>query len=98
MKKIILGLIVVTLFGCEKVAPGTYMFPRNKKEDVVTQPILPTNTQIEKLPKGYYFGKSSYELRVAQTYINIDSLRTIFGIRTIGEFKGNNNNNHTIRM
>jgi hypothetical protein len=91
MKKIILGLIVVTLFGCEKVAPGTYVFPRNKKEDVVTQPIPTANTKIEKLPNGYYFGKTSYELRASQMFINIDSIRSIFGIRSIGEFSGNNN-------
>ena len=94
MKNILLGLFVVTLFGCEKVAPGTYMFPKTKDKDpiqIITQPVVSTNIQVEKLPNGYYFGKTSYELRVAQTYINIDSLRTIFGIRTIGEFKGNNN-------
>ena len=42
MKNLLVIITIITLFGCEKVAPGTYMFPRNKKEDVVTQPIPPT--------------------------------------------------------
>jgi hypothetical protein len=56
MKKIILGLIVVTLFGCEKVVPGTYMFPKSKNQDVVTIPKLLTNEIIKKeySVTGYY--------------------------------------------
>jgi len=63
MKKLLAIITIITLFGCEKVAPGAYiLFPKRGIEDVVTQPIPPANIQIEKLPKGYYFGKTSYEL------------------------------------
>jgi hypothetical protein len=82
MKKIILGFIVVTLFGCSKEV----IKPVTPVPVIVTPPV---NTQ--PLPKIVYYGKTSYELRSAQTYINIDSLRTIFGIRTIGRWNGTNN-------
>ena len=82
MKKIILVFIVVTLFGCSK----EIIKPVTPVPGIVTPPV---NTQ--PLSKIVYYGKTSYELRSAQTYINIDSLRTIFGIRTIGRWNGTNN-------
>jgi hypothetical protein len=82
MKKIILGFIVVTLFGCSKEV----IKPVTPVQVIVTPPV---NTQ--PLPKIVYYGKTSYELRTAQTYINVDSLRTIFGIRNIGRWNGTNN-------
>ena len=93
MKNILLGLFVVTLFGCEKVGPDSYRFKTRDKDpiQIITQPIVSTNKQIEKLPIGHYFGKTSYELKTAQSFINIDSLRTVFNIQSIGEFNGSNN-------
>lgn len=93
MKNIILGLIVVTLFGCEKVAPGAYRFKTKDTNPVqiITQPIVTTNNQIQKLPIGYYVGKTSYQLKVPITFVNIDSLRSVLNIRNKGIFKGNNN-------
>jgi hypothetical protein len=82
MKKVIFGIILVTIIGCNKEVI----------KPIIPPPILvspPVNTQ--PLPKIVYYGKTSYELRSAQTYINIDSLRSIFGIRNIGEWSGNNN-------
>jgi hypothetical protein len=78
MKYIILGVIAFTLFGCEKVIG-------DKSQSK-------TNTQIETLSKGYYFGKTSYELKTAQSFITIDSLRSVFGIRNVGRWNGNSNN------
>jgi hypothetical protein len=83
MKKVILSLCVVTLFGCSKkdvVVPNP----------IVVRPPVVTNPT-PNIPKGYYVGKTSYELKTAQNYINIDSLRTAFGIRNIGRFNGTNN-------
>jgi hypothetical protein len=82
MKKIIFGFILVTLLACNKEVTTPVI-----QEPIVVIP--PANTQ--PLSKIVYYGKTSYELRSAQTYINIDSIRTIFGIRNIGEFNGNNN-------
>jgi hypothetical protein len=82
MKKIILGFIIVTLFGCSKEV----IKPVTPVPVIVTPPV---NTQ--PLSKIVYYGKTSYELRSAQTYINIDSLRGKFGIRSIGRWGGNNN-------
>lgn len=82
MKKIIFGFILVTLLACNKEVTTPVI-----QEPIVVIP--PVNTQ--PLSKIVYYGKTSYELRSAQTYINIDSIRTIFGIRNIGEFNGNNN-------
>ena len=84
MKNIILAFIIVTLFGCSKIAPGTYVFPRIKKETIVPSP--PT---IVFKPLSY-FGKTSYALKVPQQgFVNIDSLRTIFGVRNVGQYGGN---------
>jgi hypothetical protein len=82
MKKIILGFIVVTLFGCSKEV----IKPVTPVPVIVTPPV---NTQ--PLSKIVYYGKTSYELRSAQTYINIDSLRSMFGIVGIGRWNGSNN-------
>ena len=76
MKKVILGLIVVTLFGCTKTAP------------IVVTPPTPI---VEVLPKIVYYGKTSYELKNTNKFINIDSLRNIFGIKNIGRYTGTNN-------
>jgi len=82
MKKVIFGIILVTIIGCSKEVIKPIIPP-----PIVVSP--PVNTQ--PLPKIVYYGKTSYELRTAQTYINIDSLRTIFGIRNIGRWNGTNN-------
>ena len=68
MKKIILGLIVVILFGCSKTAP------------IVVTPSTPI---VEVLPKIVYYGKTSYELKNTNKFINIDSLRNTFGINDL---------------
>ena len=76
MKKIILGLIVVILFGCSKTAPI----------------VVPPSTPIaEVLPKIVYYGKTSYELKNTNKFINIDSLRNTFGIKNVGRYNGTNN-------
>ena len=48
MKKVILGLMIVLLFGCSKTAP------------IVVTPSTPI---VEVLPKIVYYGKTSYELK-----------------------------------
>jgi hypothetical protein len=78
MKRIILGLIVVTLFGCTKTAPI-----------VITPP--PPTPIVELLPKIVYYGKISYELKNTNKFIDIDLLRKILGTLTIGRYNGNNN-------
>jgi hypothetical protein len=79
MKKIILGLIVVTLFGCSKTAPIIV-------KPIVITPIIPTE-----LPKIVYYGKTSYELKNTNKFISIDSLRNTFGIKNVGRYNGTNN-------
>jgi len=76
MKKVILGLIVVTLFGCTKTAP------------IVITPPTPI---VEVLPKIVYYGKTSYELKNTNKFISIDSLRNTFGIKNVGRYNGTNN-------
>lgn len=79
MKKIILGLIVVTLFGCSKTAP------------IIVTPIVVTPITPTELPKIVYYGKTSYELKNTNKFINIDSLRNTFGIKNVGRYSGTNN-------
>jgi len=76
MKKVILGLIIVTLFGCTKTAP------------IVITPPTPI---VEVLPKIVYYGKTSYELKIPISFVNIDSIRSQLGVRKIGRWNGNNN-------
>jgi hypothetical protein len=80
MKKIILGLIVVTLFGCKK-----------EVGELVNTTITSANIEYKKVPLGHYTDKTSYELKVPIAFVNIDSIRTILGIRYKGIFKGTNN-------
>ena len=76
MKKVILGLMIVLLFGCSKTAP------------IVVTPSTPI---VEVLPKIVYYGKTSYELKNTNKFINIDSLRNTFGIKNVGRYNGTNN-------
>lgn len=78
MKNILLGLFVVTLFGCSKTAP------------IVVTPTPPPTPIVEVLSKIVYYGKTSYSLKVPQQgFVNIDSLRTLFGVRNVGQYNGN---------
>lgn len=79
MKKSILSIILVVLFGCSKevVAPIT-----------PTAPIIPI---VEVLSKIVYYGKTSYDLKNTNKFINIDSLRTVFSIKNVGRYNGTNN-------
>lgn len=79
MKKVILGLIVVTLFGCSKTAP------------IIVTPIVVTPITPTELPKIVYYGKTSYELKNTTKFISIDSLRNTFGIKNVGRYNGTNN-------
>jgi hypothetical protein len=77
-------ILILLIFGCSK-EPIKSDTP-NPPSVIISPPVI-----TQPLSKIIYYGKTSYELRSAQTYINIDSLRTIFGIRTIGRWNGNNN-------
>lgn len=78
MKKFILGLFVVTLFGCKK--------------DVITPFTPPTSTIVAPtFVVGNYIGKTSYELRKTKTYVNVDSVQLSFGIQNKGYWNGTNN-------
>jgi hypothetical protein len=79
MKKIILGSVLVILFGCSKTAP------------IVVTPIVVAPTIPTELPKIVYYGKTSYELQNTNKFINIDSLRNTFGIKNVGKYNGTNN-------
>ncbi len=81
MKKVIFGIILVTIIGCSKEITTPTTPPVVVIPPVIKDPIV----------NFVYYGKTSYELRSAQKFINIDSLRSIFGIRNIGEWSGNNN-------
>ena len=77
MKKIILALFVVTLFGCKK--------------DVVTPPFTPPSIVTPTFVIGNYIGKTSYELRKTKTYLNVDSIQLSFGIQNKGYWNGTSN-------
>lgn len=79
MKRIILGLIVVTLFGCSK-------------EIIKPIPLdVPVVNNVN-LPKILYYSKTSYELKNSSiNYLNVDSLRAILHIANIGKSNGTNN-------
>ena len=47
MKNLLILIITLTLFGCEKVAPGTYMFPKSKNEPKPS--IIETNPTQQKV-------------------------------------------------
>ena len=82
MKNIVLGFILFVLVSCSKTAPTPIVITT-----IVVTPIAqPT------LAKLVYFGKTSYELKVAQHgFVNVDSIRSILGIRNKGIFNGNSN-------
>lgn len=82
MKNIVLGFILVIVVSCSKTIPMVIT-------PIVVTPIVVTPTE---LPKIVYYGKTSYELKNTKNFINIDSLRTKLGIRTIGKYNGNSNN------
>jgi hypothetical protein len=85
MKNILLGFLLVGLFSCSKTAPTL----------VTVQPTQPVIINVD-LPKLNYYGKTSYELKVPQKgFINIDSLRSVLGVRYIGRWNGNNNLGYT---
>jgi hypothetical protein len=81
MKRVILGFLLVVLFGCTKNAPIV-----NNTKDV-----LVINKENEILQPIVYSNKTSYELRKAQTFVDIDSIRTILGTRKMGRWNGDNN-------
>lgn len=91
MKNIILGLIVVTLFGCEKVAGDTWRWKSKQSDDIVNTTPTISNLEIKKLPLGHYVGKTSYQLKVPIQFLNVDSLRSVLNIRHKGIFNGNTN-------
>lgn len=76
MKKIILALFVVTLFGCKK--------------DVIA-PFTPPSVVTPTFVIGNYIGKTSYELRKTKTYLNVDSIQLSFGIQNKGYWNGTSN-------
>jgi hypothetical protein len=99
MKKIILSLFVVTLFGCSKknLDDITIKSKTSVKEiSVYCDSLCILSKQIE---AGIITGKfnkkpyntTSYELRKTNLLINIDSLRNVFGIKNIGRWNGTNN-------
>lgn len=78
MKKVILSLFVVTLFGCSK--------------EVVKPIVAPTPiTNSTNFVIGDYVGKTSYELRKTTNYLNVDSIQRSFGIQHNGYWNGTNN-------
>jgi hypothetical protein len=91
MKRIILGILLVLLFGCTKIGPIIVSAPASP---IIVQPT--TIIVQAELAKLSYYGKTSYELKTAQQgFVNIDSLRETFGIRRIGIFRGSNNLGYT---
>ena len=80
MKNIVLGFILVVVVSCSKTIPNVI----TPNTPIVLVPI--------EIPKIIYYGKTSYELKNTKNFINIDSLRTKLGIRTIGKYNGNSNN------
>lgn len=91
MKNILLVLIVVTLFGCEKVAGDTWRWKSKNDDTYTSTPPNTINVEYKKLPLGYYVGKTSYELKAPITFVNVDSIRGTFNIGNKGIFNGTNN-------
>jgi hypothetical protein len=93
MKKFILGLLLIQLFGCTKdvkipVTPNTTI-----STPIVSNPTISTTdiSKYEKLPYAYYIGKTSYQLKKPFQFINVDSLRIVLGVRYKGMWNGNGN-------
>jgi hypothetical protein len=85
MKNIILGFILILLVSCSKTAPT--LAPIN-----IVQP--PVSITYQTLPNAYYVGKTSYQLKTAFQFVNIDSIRIVLGIRNKGIGNGDNNNGY----
>jgi len=80
MKNIVLGFILVTLVSCSKTATSVI-------KPVIVQPIVQLPIIVTPLS---YIGKTSYSVKVPQQgFVNIDSLRTVFGVRNVGQWNGN---------
>ena len=81
MKRLLFGFVIL-LTSCSKsvVTP-------------ITQPvsITPTTPTYTKLPIGYYVGKTSYQLKPAFQYVNVDSIRKVLNINTKGKWNGTGN-------
>lgn len=81
MKSKLLILCFIILVGC-------------KKDDLFITPvssIKQNEAKIESLKSLSYKGKTSYELRKAQKYVDIDSIRKVLGVYNEGRWEGSNN-------
>jgi hypothetical protein len=79
MKRIILGFILIVLVSCSKTAP-------------MVVSVTPTQIIQPVLAKVSYYGKTSYQLNAAQQeFVNIDSVRSVLGIRAKGLGNGDMN-------
>lgn len=72
--------IIFTIFviGCSK---------KNDFVDVVITPTPTQSTEQPNIPKGYYVGKTSYELEKAVKFYNIDSIKLKFGLMGLNDLK-----------
>jgi hypothetical protein len=74
MKNLLVIITIITLFGCSKIAPGTYVFPRIKKENVVTPEITP------KIVKNHFENLSSIN-KTTSWYRNTQSFDKLFSLK-----------------
>ncbi len=80
-----ISITIITFFSnCSK--ENVTVTPTNN-----SNPIASTPSQPQKLPSIIYIGKTSYALKTPQNVVDIDPIRTKLGIRSIGQFNGNNN-------
>lgn len=90
MKNIILGFILVALVSCSKSVSTPIAVPIP-----ITSIVTPPSIVVPTLANLNYYGKTSYELKVAQQgFVNIDSIRSVLGIRSKGLGNGDMNNGY----
>lgn len=83
MKSKIVLLLLIVLVSCSKDEVPTINAPIFSQIKPIEHP---------KMPKGFYVGKTSYELKTPYGFVvNIDSLRGTFGILNKGKGNGTNN-------
>lgn len=88
MKKLSLILWAFVTVSCTKTAT---LNQSTSVGNIVSTPSAPSTPVFPTLPAGYYVNKTSYQLKPALEFINVDSLRKVFGIQTKGIFNGTNN-------
>jgi hypothetical protein len=87
MKRLIIALSGLFLLGCSKSDNTLTTRPISSTPATFT----PSPPIYQTLANGYYIGKTSYQLKPAFQFVNVDSIRSVLGIKNKGMWNGTGN-------